>query len=590
MPYSYFPRQKYKLKEQIARKSLEARQKGLRCAFTIDRVSSNSQEDGVSLEYQNEAGRATAQQDGFKIIHNFSFIESASKEKRPWFRFMLQCAQAYLQEGDRVYFKDATRAARNLPDINLIDEIRKTGISFKFYALGLTLEKDTHPSIVMSFLVQGVIGKHETDNMGWRISEALNHKLTWGVKPCGMIWGFKYDKKRKIYELDPKVAPKLRYIFKTFDNGNFNLREFAEHLNEKKIFNKNGNPWTRGNIYKVLVERPEYHGEFLWHGKIYRFHYDGGGRNIHPLGLEPETYYTRARWIERKKRIASMAAGKKRNRHNAHLKRLIRCGCCDDSLNIFTPDTKKSKYTYYKHRCRTKGRAVQHNEDEIFAMLDREIEAFRFSDSFAEKVENLFMETFDSQYENIKSDRRYIRTKTESLRQQIKKLYADFSKNPGRDHSILFELESELQSEIDALKKMGDMLDRNDTRINHTIVEHITTLRQMPLRYLEGGADQKAQILRSMIKAVYIEEGQSSRIEWQEPFNVLMDDEVFFAIEKGPGRGWKSGGRVSVKKGQRMSASSISFMDAESSKTQSNFERQIASYIRMHFRFWMAAS
>ncbi|MCB1318405.1 MAG: recombinase family protein, partial [Leptospiraceae bacterium] len=212
---------------------------------------------------------------------------------------MLQCARTFFEPGDRIYFKDATRAARNLPDINRIDETSRAGIAFVFYALGITLDEKTHSSIVMSYLVQGVIGKHETDNLGWCISEGDQKKLSWRIKPGCAAWGYLYDRHKKIYEIDPRYEKTLRYIFDTFDSGMYTLPEFRVHLNEKGIRNQSGEQWRKGNLYKLLTQRYEYHGEFVWRGAVCRFHYDDDGHNVHPLGLVPHTFYDKTRWLAR---------------------------------------------------------------------------------------------------------------------------------------------------------------------------------------------------------------------------------------------------------------------------------------------------
>ncbi len=550
-PKTLTARTQAEILEKIQCSVAASRESGRPCAFTVDRVSSASQEDGTSLAYQNEMGMSTASRDGCEVVYNFQFIESASKAERPWFQFMLQCARTFFEPGDRIYFKDATRAARNLPDINRIDETRRAGIAFVFYALGITLDEKTHPSIVMSYLVQGVIGKHETDNLGWRISEGHQKKLAWRIKPGSAPWGFLYDRHKKIYEIDPRHEKTLRYIFDTFDHGDYTLPEFVEHLNKREIRNQSGKTWTKGNLYKLLTQRYEYHGEFQWRGKIYRSHFDDHGKNVHPLGLEPQTYYDRNRWLKRKKKIATQAVGLKKQSHPAIYARFLRCANCPDDRNLFTPDHQKGKsgrgnYVYYKHRCVGSKQTRYISEPELLQMIETAIHEFRFDGDFVTRIRRLFEGPQNQQEKNYKSDQKYIRLKVESLELQIRRLYRQYATESGGAGKRVLDAIRELQAEIETLELQRESLRADDFRLNDSIIEAIDTLRSVPEKFLAArGPAAKAGILQKLGRAVYVD-GDAAIFDWREPFSFLADDGIFLALTppRNRGKGWKSGGLI----------------------------------------------
>ncbi len=477
--------------------------------------------------------------------------------------------------GDRIYFKDATRAARNLPDINRIDELRRSGIVIVFYALGITLDENTHPSIVMSYLVQGVIGKHETDNLGWRIQEGQQKKLSWRVKPGHGAWGYLYNRQKKLYEIDPRSEYDLRYIFDNFDSSNYTLPEFVAHLNDIGLKNQSGKAWTKGNIYKLLTERHEYHGEFIWRGKVYSSHYDADGQNVHPLALEPQIYYDKARWLARKKRIATQAVGLKKNRRQAHFTRLIRCAHCEDDRNLFTADHQKGKsgrgsYVYYKHRCAHEIRPRYISEPRLIEAIDGAVATLQFTGAYAERLGRLFEGAMTQQASNFKSDQKYIRLKCESLDQQIRRLYREYAASEPAAARQIMETIREMQDEIKTLEKKGQSLRAEDFEINNTILRYIEELRTIPEKYLAARTTaEKAKLLRNMVRAIYVD-GDEVIFDWQEPYAFLADEGIYLALTK-PRGGWKSGGKLAAQRAAaslpphtpQMSGCSIPFTSAE---------------------------
>lgn len=60
--------------------------------FTCDRVSSKKQEDNTSLRAQKERGLNYARENNYYVVHNYYFVESASKRERPNFHAMIRDA------------------------------------------------------------------------------------------------------------------------------------------------------------------------------------------------------------------------------------------------------------------------------------------------------------------------------------------------------------------------------------------------------------------------------------------------------------------------------------------------------------------
>ena len=69
-----------KLAKQIMERIKEGAKTGKRLAFAYDRISSELQTDGISLEYQEEHAAKYAKENDLFIVHFFTVVESARKE------------------------------------------------------------------------------------------------------------------------------------------------------------------------------------------------------------------------------------------------------------------------------------------------------------------------------------------------------------------------------------------------------------------------------------------------------------------------------------------------------------------------------
>ena len=70
-------------------------------AYSYERISSEVQSDGMSLEYQGQTAKAYADSHGLDIVKTFSIIESASKVGRrgyPMPKKKLQCATGHPEQ------------------------------------------------------------------------------------------------------------------------------------------------------------------------------------------------------------------------------------------------------------------------------------------------------------------------------------------------------------------------------------------------------------------------------------------------------------------------------------------------------------
>ncbi|MDH5650015.1 MAG: recombinase family protein, partial [Gammaproteobacteria bacterium] len=306
--------------KKIASAIHAARKKNTPVCFTCDRVSSRKQEDNTSLRAQKERGLKYAQEKGFAVAHNYSFVESASKKTRPNFHAMMHDAVKF--DVDILVFKTVDRLARNLPDIQLVlDFIYEHGRQVHLYDDGLRLTPAMDSNDALNFMLKGVLAKGETDRLGQRIRRAYDFKVENGVKPGKAIFGYRYDPKSLKHEFDPETKPILDFIFHTFDSQDISCQELAELLNKKGYpTGERQTTWTGQNLHKLLIN-PTYHGEFYARGDLIR-----ADRKHHDI------YYPKSRYEVRLKKLDLRRSGRKENKKSDPLARFLRCARCGTTL------------------------------------------------------------------------------------------------------------------------------------------------------------------------------------------------------------------------------------------------------------------
>ena len=91
----------------------------LRKAVLYVRVSTQGQEDGYSLDDQEEAGRRYAERKGLEIVETWRGSKSAWKEDRCAFQELVGYVRGQ-PEVNAIIFAMVDRMTRNLPDIDQI--------------------------------------------------------------------------------------------------------------------------------------------------------------------------------------------------------------------------------------------------------------------------------------------------------------------------------------------------------------------------------------------------------------------------------------------------------------------------------------
>ncbi|MCD6093598.1 MAG: recombinase family protein [Candidatus Omnitrophica bacterium] len=232
------------------------------------RVSTEDQaKEEYSLEVQREYLESFARREGYDIfkIYCDDGISGYTKD-RPALKILLKDAKN--KEFDLVLVYKIDRFSRNLKDmLNLVDDLSSYGVGFK----SATEPFDTTTSAgKLMFQQLGSFAEFERN----RIAERVFPGMVKGVQEGNWQgaryspYGYRYNKEKKLLEVDEKEAKVVRLIYTMFLYDK-SIRSITEYLTKKGYRNRKGNIFSTKLIGDILKNRI-YTGKLVWN----KCHYD----------------------------------------------------------------------------------------------------------------------------------------------------------------------------------------------------------------------------------------------------------------------------------------------------------------------------
>lgn len=264
------------------------KQKSIRAkkAITISRVSTEEQakEERSSLPAQVRDNRKYCEDKGLEIIAEFSFDESASKDKRRKFEKAIKLIEDS-EESIALVVDRVDRFQRSFRESIEFDELRKTGkIELHFVRQGLTLHRNSSAYELMGWDAHTMFARAYVLQLSENVKKGIKEKLAKGLYPGYVPSGLKnvtVDIGDNVFvkriEVDSERSHYIKRIFQLYATGKYSLSQVAEIVNnsgftikKKRVRNSsdklektNAHRATKTDILTIL-KNPIYYGEFLW--------------------------------------------------------------------------------------------------------------------------------------------------------------------------------------------------------------------------------------------------------------------------------------------------------------------------------------
>ena len=327
------------------------------------RVSTARQaEHDVSIPDQRKQGEAYCAARGYQLVETFVDAgASATNDRRPEFQRMIEAGTSKPAPFDVVVVHSFSRFFRDHFELEFyVRKLAKNGIRL----LSITQEMGDDPMHVMMRQIMALFDEYQSKENAKHVLRALKENARQGfwngsLPPIGyrvVAAEQRGTKVKKKLEIDPLHADTVRLAFRLAlqgdgTSGPMGVKSITKHLNERRIFTRDGGRWGIGTVHRMLT-RPTYIGrhEFNKRGKTKELK---PANEVIPVEVPPI--------IDQATFDAVQASMKARNPKVAHpqvvggptlLTGLIHCAKCGGAMTIRTG--KGGRYRYYT--CSTKAR------------------------------------------------------------------------------------------------------------------------------------------------------------------------------------------------------------------------------------------
>lgn len=375
-------------------------------AVILARVSTEEQKEaGNSLPAQIVRLKKYCQNKDFQIIKEFSFDESAYKDRRNDFDDILDFVLDQ-KEKIAVCFDKVDRLSRNIFDKRvslLYEKALIDDIELHFVSDNQIINSHLSAVEKFNFSISLGLAKYYSDAISDNVKRAIEQKLRKGEWPGKAPIGYKNidlpDDKKDIV-VDEFYSKIVQKVFELYETQSFSMNLIREKL--KKDFEIE---WSNGMIDNVL-KNPFYYGEMVWKEKIYPHKYPP---------LITKTLFDKVQQIKsgfNKKRFKY--AGK------PYIYRgMIRCSHCGLSM---TPEKHKGHIYYHCTQYNGKHNAPWLREEEITEQLGNVFKRLQIPEEILQKVvENLSsihqskMDFQDKQFKKLNEERQQTTTMMDNL-------------------------------------------------------------------------------------------------------------------------------------------------------------------------------
>ncbi len=379
-------------------------------AFAVLRVSSKRQKDGVSHETQEAEIKRYCEEHGLVLAQDdiIPIVESAFKEIRN--KYAAAMDRSIRQKAQHILFYMFDRETRNLTDNEKNERLVKDGTIILHYVHDRkVLHKKSPGADFFMRDIQAVTNKHQSRNMGEKISDACKVKAEKGWFPGNHVYlGYmhvrpKDDKGNEIRKaqttiiVDETTAPLVRREYELRAKG-MTYEQIREQIVGEGLAQKCGFPVKKYWVSAIewRLKNKFYSGSFDWKG----IEYEGK----HPLFI-PKPIRDKVALTFGKKKVRRITGD-----YGALTGGWLTCADCGCNI-VYDPHTKRIKATgeirtYHLYHC-TNGKtdangAPWHksrkgmyvSEDTLWEQFSGVIDEIMISEELAEKITERLNESF----------------------------------------------------------------------------------------------------------------------------------------------------------------------------------------------------
>ena len=326
-------------------------------AVSYERVSSDMQIDGYSLETQQESNRAKIEQKGWTFVQSYRDEgQSAKTTDRDAFQQMVRDAKA--GRFDVIVVYNLSRFSRSVTDMLVtLRDLKEHGVS----VCSTTEDFDfTTPIGRIVLVMLAAFAEWYLNNLAQDVSRSAKARALAGFHNGTVPFGYSEDLKKEggsgIPVPDDRQAEGVRIAFQLYATGQYSDAAIAQKLHQHGYRpagrnGKRGLPmWSKDSVSFMLFNR--FYAGYVRYKETW---YPG----LHEAIIDDELY--EAVHKARAKRRVKKLGVRKRTKRIYLLSGIVRCARCGSPMRV--NPAKSHKYIYYS--CNARERSIDCDQPQI---------------------------------------------------------------------------------------------------------------------------------------------------------------------------------------------------------------------------------
>ena len=490
-------------------------------AAIYGKVSTYEQaEKDLSIPFQLERCRYHAQGKGWDIAGEFVDAgESARTDKRPQFQEMI--SQARARKFDVIIVHKLDRFARNDYDFVIYEK--------ELEELGIILESVSEPGDAstpagyISRRMMQVISSWYSKNLAVEVKKGMQRSVEIGGWPKKAPLGYLncHDEKHCWIEVDPDMGPFVTRAFREFATGKWTLDEWVDHAYSLGIRSRKGN-----RIGKQAWSNVFHHRFYI--GETWLKAGDVPTRGKHEPLIDIDTF------SQVQQVLRSHDKNKQRTqRHKYLLAGLLYSVDADSQCWVETNNRKQ--LSYYRSRRKVNGSQVYYNSRVIDEQIPEIFKRLTITEDTRQDLRNELSRFFNAELDGegqLKASETRL-AKLERMEKNLQQLYMEeeISLSDFKEHRANIEAErSRLNNMIESIRQRQHLV-----KADFEVALELAT--QFDFLYENGNFDQKRLLCETVLKRLYIEDGNITKAEYNAPFTIIARASGSESVKDG-GRYW----------------------------------------------------
>lgn len=417
------------------------------------------------------------------------------------------------------------RLARNRSDDVAIHlALQQAGVML----VSATENIDQTPSGMLLHGIMSSIAEFYSRNLATKVTKGMTQKAagggTIGKAPMGYLNARTTDelgREARTVELDPERAPMIQWAFKAYASGNWTVSQLHDELTSRGLTTvptpkRPGKPLAVSSVHRMLIN-PYYKGDVIYRGTRYQGSHE-------PL-VPPEVWYQVQSVLTSHKSAAEAT-----QLHDHYLKGTVFCGACGSRLMVSNAKNRHGNvYPYFvcsgRHSKRTNCTRGAILIEDVEHMIERYYERVQITPAHREALGGMLHHEFDRLMADETDELNQLTTNRDRLQHEQERLlqahYAD-----AIPLALLKREQDRILGELDQVNRRIDAHHGEYADARAHLEDALNLLANCADIYARCDDTNRRLCNQAFFTKIYIEEDDELRVEYQRPYEMLLDPEV----------------------------------------------------------------